>query len=46
VETDRNSKWQSAWRKETREYFAFEAGEQLNDEDRPIARECGIEPPQ
>jgi hypothetical protein len=36
VKTDYNSKGQVAWRREAREDFDFEAGEQLNDEDKAI----------
>jgi hypothetical protein len=40
VKTDRNSKGQVAWRKEVREDFDFDAGEQLNDEDKAILRDA------
>lgn len=36
VKADYNSKGQVAWRKEAREDFDFEAGEQLNEEDKAI----------
>ena len=36
VKTDRNSKGQVNWRREAREDFDFEAGEQLNEEDKAI----------
>jgi hypothetical protein len=36
VKTDRNSKGQVNWRPEAREDFDFEAGEQLNEEDKAI----------
>lgn len=40
VKTDRNSKGQVAWRKDAREDFDFEAGEQLNEEDKAILQDA------
>ena len=36
VKADYNSKGQVNWRREAREDFDFEAGEQLNEEDKAI----------
>jgi hypothetical protein len=36
VKSDYNSKGQVAWRKEAHEDFDFDAGEQLNDDDKAI----------
>ena len=36
VKTDRDSKGQVNWRREAREDYDFDAGEQLNDEDKQI----------
>ena len=36
VKADYNSKGQVNWRREAREDFDFEAGEQLNDDDKEI----------
>jgi hypothetical protein len=38
---DYNSKGQTTWRKEAREDFAFEAGDQLSDDDKAILQEAG-----
>lgn len=38
---DYNSQGQTTWRKEAREDFAFEAGDQLNDDDKQILRDAG-----
>ncbi|WP_426531541.1 hypothetical protein [Bradyrhizobium sp. McL0615] len=40
VKTDRNSKGQVAWRKEAREDYDFDSGEQLNDEDKAILQDA------
>src|SRR5262249_1184138 len=38
---DYNSQGQVTWRKEAREDFGFEAGDQLNEDDKNILREAG-----
>ena len=40
IKTDYNSKGQVKWRKEAREDFDFEAGEQLNEEDKTILQDA------
>ena len=40
VKSDYNSKGQVAWRKEAREDFDFDAGEQLNDDDKAILQDA------
>ena len=40
VKTDYNSKGQVNWRREAREDFYFEAGEQLNEEDKTILQDA------
>ncbi|WP_426526825.1 portal protein [Bradyrhizobium sp. McL0615] len=40
VKADRNSKGQVAWRKEAREDFDFDAGEQLTDDDKAILQDA------
>jgi hypothetical protein len=40
VKTDYNSKGQVNWRKEAREDFDFDAGEQLNDTDKAILQDA------
>ena len=41
VKADYNSKGQVNWRREAREDFDFEAGEQLNEEDKGILQDAG-----
>ena len=41
VKADYNSKGQVNWRKEAREDFDFEAGEQLNETDKGILTDAG-----
>jgi hypothetical protein len=40
VKSDYNSKGQVAWRKEAREDFDFDAGEQLNEDDKAILQDA------
>ena len=40
VKSDDNSKGQVAWRKEAREDFDFDAGEQLNEDDKAILQDA------
>jgi hypothetical protein len=40
IKADYTSKGQVVWRKEAREDFAFEAGEQFDEEDRAILQDA------